>query len=179
MQSSTKPSLRRRILAVAVIFAVGLAFGRYTAPEKVKIEKEIVTVEATEKKVDENLKTNTNRDRNVRKMVVEVTYPDGRKETRTEYTEDSTTNRVAEKTKDSLENTQKTITERTVEETTYRKSDLSISVIAGSQFSTSGGISAGSVCYGGHIQKSLIGPITVGIWGLSNGTAGGSLGLLF
>ncbi len=128
------------------------AAGRYTTPEKIVIQKEIVEVE---KKVEDK-----------RKEIVktEVTHPDGTKEITTKTVVDSTTK------------TDSTKTDKELEERTAASSKVSISALVGAPLSLSGPITP---VYGGHIHRPLLGPISLGLWGLSNATAGVSIGLTF
>lgn len=164
-------------LVVALLMA--FAFGWYTKPEKVRIEKQISTVEEIKKDETKDVKTDTNRDKHTEKVTTEVIKPDGTRETTTRIVEDTSTAKRSDTTSDNREETAKTTSEKNVEtrETGYSK--LNISLLAGAQASLNGGISFGPVVYGGHISRPLIGPITMGIFGLSSGVGGVSVGLLF
>lgn len=171
--------MKRAIIIGLVILAVGFAFGRYSAPEKIKIEKETVIVEKTTKETKENAKTHTGRDKKYRKIIVELVHPDGTKETRTEIVEDTTTNRVTEKRTDSREENDSTTTSKETKTIETGRSKLIVSAMAGPSLSLSSGLSLGPISYGAHIQRNFLGPIMIGAWGLSSGTGGFSLGLMF
>ncbi len=137
-----------------LVFGLLAAFaaGRASSPEKVKIEKEIVEVE---KKVE---------DKHKEIVKVEVVRPDGTKETTTKTVEDTT--KTSDKSKDA----------KTSEERTAASSKLSVNALVGAPFNLSGGLTP---VYGGHIHRALIGPLELGLWGMTNATAGISIGLTF
>lgn len=163
------------VLAAILALGVAFAFGRYTAPEKVKIEKEIVKVEDTRKEETKNVSTDSQRDKRVEKVTTEVVRPDGTRETTTRLVEDTKSTRSRDSATDSREESHTASTEKSSETIEYGRNKLSLSVLAGAPISFSSG--PGSMIYGGHISRNFLGPITIGVWGLSNGTGGFSLGL--
>lgn len=165
----------KSILGAILALGVAFAFGRYTAPEKVKIEKEIVTVESTTKEEKKEVKTDAQRDKRVEKVTTEVVRPDGTKETTTRIVEDSKTTRQTDSGTDSREESRKASTEKSSETIEYGRDKLSLSMLAGAPISFTSGL--GVIVYGGHIHRNFLGPISIGVWGLSNGTGGFSLGL--
>lgn len=150
-------SIKLKILLIAVTLASTFAFGRYSAPTKTVTE--IKTVEV-EKKVDD-----TQKDEHKITQTKEIVKPDGTKETDTTVTDDSTT-----KKKEVLDDTKNSESKVTVE---YVGGNLSVSALVGFT------IPGVAPVYGGHIQGRILGPFTSGIWGLSNGVVGVSIGLVF
>lgn len=150
---------RVKIIIVVVALATSYAAGRWSAPEKVKIVTQTVEVEkkTNDKTVDKDQKV----------TVIVNTKPNGEK-TETTITEN--------KTKDDVKTTDThTTTKSDDKEVTKSQSRLNLSVL--------GGVDARgpqvSPVFGGHVSKEVLGPVSVGLWGLSNGSAGVSLGLTF
>ncbi len=54
------------------------------------------------------------------------------------------------------------------------RSKLNLSALVGVQSSN-----LSSPVFGGHLSKEILGPISVGVWGLSSGAIGASMGLNF
>ncbi len=154
---------KTKIIIVSVALLVAFAFGRYSAPEHVKIETKIVEIE--KKVVD----TDTLRDRHREVVIKEIVKPDGTKEKVTTTVEDSNTSR---KTRTEEETSR---TENRSEEIT-RGSKVTLAALIGSPLRLN---SSFEPIYGGIISKPILGPITVGVWGMSNKTAGFALGLTF
>ncbi len=154
---------KTKIIIVSVALLVAFAFGRYSAPEHVKIETKIVEIE---KKV---IDTDTLRDRHREVVIKEIVKPDGTKEKVTTTVEDSNTSR---KTRTEEETSR---TENRSEEIT-RGSKVTLAALIGSPLRLN---SSFEPIYGGIISKPILGPITVGVWGMSNNTAGFALGLTF
>lgn len=92
--------------------------------------------------------------------VVEKEKPDGTKEKKTIVEED----RDRSKSKTSSE----------TEETLARRDRVSLSALGGFHFN-----GESSPDYGISISKPVLGPITLGIWGLQSGVIGASIGLTF
>lgn len=155
-------STKYKVVLAAIALLGAFAAGRYLAPEKIKIEKQIVEVEKKS--------SNKDAEKNTRKTttVTKTTYPDGRVEERTVVVEEtdrkSSSTTVSEGSK----------TENEVTEVTHSSSRVTISALAGAPTS-----SLQLPVYGVAISKPVLGPITVGAWGLSSGVIGASLGLTF
>lgn len=153
---------KTKIILVIVIVISAYTFGRWSAPEKVRTETKIVEVE---KKTD-NKKTDVNDHKKV--TIVEVDSPDGTKKKTTTITDD----RNSQIDDTSTDDISKTADE--TKEITKSSSKLTISMLASTN------LSAPAVpIYGLMIQKELVGPITVGIFGLQDKSAGMSIGLTF
>lgn len=149
-------SENKKRLAIAAAIVVSFAVGRFTTPEKVKIETKVVTVEVKVKEKDKHKET----------KIVEVTKPDGTKEKTKTIIEDTKTNIVKESSQSAETKTERIgSTQRTT-----------ISGLIGIDFNN---LSRSPVVYGGSVSRPIIGPVTLGAWGLSNLTFGASVGVQF
>lgn len=155
--------LKYKIIALLVSLATAFAFGRYTVPEKIKIEKQIVEVE----KKTETESTDKRLHKKIKKTIVKK--PDGTTESSTTITYDS------DDKKDTKQSDQlaKSVDEK--KEVTKQGSPVTISALAGVNVTSP----SSGIVYGASVTKPILGPVTVGGFGLSNGTAGGSVGLTF
>lgn len=150
---------KQTIIALVVALLTGLAIGRFTLPSKVITKTEI-------KEVDKNTAQVRQKDNSVT-TITEVKKPDGTVTTTTKIDNNIQTNskNTSTDSKDS----------KTDKEVTYNTNRWTIQAVAAFRpFS-------GSVptVYGGSVSYRLLGPITVGGIGLSDGTVGASLGLSF
>lgn len=158
----------KSIILIAVLLALlGFAFGRWSAPEKVKTVTQTVEVE---KHTQQN-QTDTDRDKHREVVTTEVTRPDGTTEKTTKTVEDTSTERKTKST-DSTVITQQTTQTK---ESTGATAKVTISALVGTNVTNI----AGGLVYGGSISKPILGPIAVGLWGLTSGVAGCSVGLSF
>lgn len=144
---------------------VSFASGRWLAPEKVKIEKQIVEVEKKSSTKD------TDSERNKRKetTVTEKIGPDGSKET-TSHTVETTETAKKKSQSDSSESTRAESETKEIERGTAK---VTVSALAGTSFTSP------QIVYGASVSKPILGPITVGVFYLTPGTLGGMLGLTF
>lgn len=158
---------QRKIVLVVVLTIVAFAAGYYFAPEKIKIETKVVEVEKKETTVDKESSKNKHKEI----KTTEVTRPDGTKETTTSVVEDSSAGSVVSSdTKES--STHSTDTTKEVEKSGRH---INLSLLAGATLSSS--LFNTTPVYGGHISTTLLGPISIGVWGLTDKTFGASLGL--
>ncbi len=154
---------KKLIALILVCSGLGYALGRWMTPEKVRVETKTVEVKTDDKHTD------AERDKHRETTVVEVKKPDGTVERTTKTTEDSQTKKTTDdKTTDST-------TAETSKEVTGHSSPVSILALGGVPL----GFPLGSPVYGAAAFRPLIGPITVGLWGLSNATGGVAVGLTF
>lgn len=161
-------SLKSKIIGSIVIIGAAFAFGRYSAPEKIKIETK--TVEVEKKQTDEH--KDVAQKKHLKTITVVKVLPDGTKESKTTVVEDD-----ASRTKDALSQTDDVSKSTdTVKEITKSSSRLTLSALAGAKISFT---ETPTLVYGGAINRDLIGPINIGVFGLSNGIGGFSLGLTF
>lgn len=139
----------------------------YFSPTKVR--RETKTVEVI--KTVEVEKKDTSKDRKRKFVVKEKKGSDGSTEKTTVLTDDISSISKTDIAKDTTDS-KSTESSKTVERATDK---VTISALAGANpFHPTDGLT-----YGGHISKPLLGPITGGLWGLSTGTFGLSVGLTF
>ena len=152
----TRMKLQYKIAIAAISLLAAFAAGRYSVSQP-----SIHTV------VDTNTKTNTDTDTNKHETTVTtvVEQPNGTKTTTTKTTENDTI--------DQTQN-QDTVSEITQTVTAPKKNTLNISALAGLDLSNSM-----KPVYGASVNKNFLGPVTMGVFGLTNGTVGVSLGLSF
>lgn len=169
---TTKTKVILAIVAVNAL-ATAFAFGRYTAPEKIVKEVETKVVEVIKEVKVESGKTDTSRNKRVEKVVTETVYPDGRKVTETRTIETTETERKTEKEVTEGKETERETESKSTETIKYARNAWTLSVLGGVDRNQVG------LIYGAHAQKEILGPINGGLWGLSSGVFGVSLGLQF
>ncbi len=158
--------MSRRYWAVGLALLVSFAAGRWLAPEKIKIEKQIIEVE----KKSSNKDTEAERNKRKETIITEKINSDGSKETTTHIVEETSASKKAGESN----NSESGRAENETKEIERGTAKVTISALAGTTFSTET-----PIVYGGSISKPIFGPITIGAWGLTNKTAGFSLGLTF
>lgn len=144
------------LIGVAVV-ATSFAAGRYTVPEKVRVETKVVEVEKKVKDTEKNKSKKT--------VIVKKEKPDGEKEVTTTITENTNSSSVTATDK-------KTDSDSTSEKT-RAASKLTIAPMIGFNVQT------GQPVWGASVSRDLFGPVNMGLWGLSNGTCGVSIGISF
>lgn len=156
---------KTKIIIAASALIGAFATGRWMAPEKVKIEKQIVEVEkkSSDKDAEKSTKKTT--------TTTKVTRPDGSVEETTTVVEE--TNRKSSKSETSESGKSDT------ETTEITRGSSKVSVLALGGVKLSGDVSNQVPVYGLSVSKPILGPITVGVWGLSNSIIGASIGLTF
>lgn len=173
MQIETK----KLVASMAVLVLVSFASGRYLVPEKIKIEKQIVTVEkkTEDKKIADT--TNIHKDKTYTKTSTTKKNKDGSSVT-------TTTTTVQDKTKsdhDSISSDRDTSVASSsntqTKEVTTSSSKVNFGLMTGPDLSH--GLNMNTIVYGGYFNRPILGPITMGVWGLSNSTYGVSMGLTF
>lgn len=157
-----------KVIIGVVALVVAFAFGRYSAPESVHEVKETTETATKEKNKEKATEKHTH---DASKVTV-ITKPDGTKEVTHEFTHDEDTSRK------SSSNTSETVakTDKEEKDITYKGSKLTLSALAGAKVNFSEPLTP---AYGGMIQKEVLGPISVGAFGFSNGMAGVSVGVSF
>lgn len=159
-------SIKYKIVALVFLTVGSFAIGRWVAPEKIRIETHTVEIE----KKTEETKSDTSVDRHKETTVVEVSHPDGTKEKKTTTVEDSSANRKHDtKTEDDKETDSSSV--KVVE---HSSSKITISALAAIN-----PFSLGPAIYGAHVSKAILGPVTIGFFGFSDGRMGASAGLTF
>lgn len=144
---------------------VSFSFGRWSGPEKIKIEKQIVEVEKKSTTKD----TEAERNKHKETTVTEVTKPDGTKETTTHTVEETSTDKKTGES-DSVESSRASSETKEIEKSSGK---TTLSVMAGTN------ISNPKVVYGAAAYHPILGPIGVGIWAFTDTTFGGSIGISF
>ena len=138
-----------KVLLAILLIIVSFATGRYTVP--VRVETKTITVEVEHKKEDTK----------VDKVTTIVVKPDGTKTTViTDKTETKTTDDTNSKTE----------TSKLVKN---NSGNTNISVLAGLDALNP------KFVYGLSATRTIIGPVSIGVWGLNNLTFGASVGLQF
>ena len=167
---------KAKVITFIVYSAVLFASGRFLAPTKEEIKKEVVKTDTSSSNTTDNKSSDHSKDVKTKKRTKTIVRPDGTKETVVTEVKDYSS-RQREDSKNAVVTTN-TSTEATKESKLIERASgkTSLSVLAGvNVFAPTTGV----IIYGGHIQTQLIGPFTIGIWGLSNGPLGASAGILF
>lgn len=141
---------KTKIILASVSLLTAFAFGRWSAPEYVKTDKETTENSDTTKKK--------------KKTTTEKENPDGSKEKT--VTEEEETSKSKSKT------------DAESEEVRAGSSKVTISVLAGTSVFDDSSIGS-NIRYGVSISRPILGPITVGAFYLTPGIVGASIGLTF
>lgn len=169
-------NLERKHYIIGILLLAGaFALGRYMTPEKIKIETKTVYQEKTDKSKEEELNKNVNKDKNTVTTKTELTKPDGTKIVKTVTKEAETTSKTTNKTTLTKEQSEKMLTEETEELVEMGRNRVTISALGGVDFKNL----TDKPVLGCHVSKPILGPITIGAWGLSSAVGGMSLGLQF
>lgn len=156
-------STKLKVVFVGLSLLTTYAIGRWAAPEKVVVKKEIVEVE---KKTDSS-SSEANKQKDTETHIIE--HPDGTKETVI------TTHENWEKNHSDNSSSISSSSEKDSKEVTNSRSKVTISAMGGVNLDSL----IGPPILGVSATKPILGPITVGLWGLSNKTLGASVGLTF
>lgn len=158
---------KNKVIIGSAALLVSFAVGRFSTPEHIKIQKEIVTVEKEVTKTVADDKKHTYKET----TTVQSSKPDGETQTTTKVVEDTKiddSTAVAstdDKSSDSKES----------KEVTKGSSPVTISALAGVNVtSPTSGIS-----YGISVYKPVLGPIGLGVFVFNTGLAGASVGISF
>lgn len=144
-----------KVAAGLVVVVGSFAAGRYSNQKP-----EVHTVINTEAET----KKDSNKDTQTHQVSVSVKAPDGTIKTTT--TTDTSTIAKTDTITDSTTHMVQTIIPP-------KNDTLNISVLAGIDFSRQVPI------YGASLTKQVLGPLTIGVFGLTNGIMGGSIGVQF
>lgn len=146
-------SQKLQYLVATILVVLSFCFGHYTAQSS-------KSSQTTDKIVD--TVTHEALDTHTKTTITEVKEPTGEIKTITQV----------DTVQSAKETDIKAETDRTV--TTYqKKSAVNISLIGG--YDTARGLPT----YGASFSKEFVGPITIGLWGLTNGTVGVTIGVNF
>lgn len=157
--------VKAKIFLSVVALLTAYGFGRWSAPEKVKTE--IKTIEVV--KVVKVKDTSSRKEIHKKTVVTEKVYPDGTKETTTTITEDTEATKTGSETGTSETETESS----TVKESTKSSQKVTVSGLYGVSFT------GGTPAVGVSLTKPFFGPITPGVFYLTPGVLGVSLGLTF
>lgn len=158
---------KTKIIVCTASLATAFAVGRFTTPSKVITETKIVEVE---KKVEVVKETKAKDKKKTTKTVIKIS-PSGEKT----ITKEQVSETKSQTDKGSVSSTDSSKSSDESKKTTNNNSSLNISVLAGKRL----GDPLEPIAFGGHVTKNVIGPVTIGIFGLSNMTFGASVGLQF
>lgn len=167
-------SLAKKVLLALALVAGGAAIGRYTLPTKVvtRVEEKVVEKEVVRTKDTSTKDTQKNREL----VVTETILPDGTRKIEKHYInrdvvkEDTT--RINNTTTDrSTEKKSETIT-------TNEKNNWNVSALV-SMSHRDDDLLKGSPSYGLAVQRRILGPFSIGAFGLTNQTYGASVGVSF
>lgn len=158
----------------AIILLVGVATGHYTVP---LLEQTTKTQQLVEVKKDQvNTNTKNDKDSHTKTVITEVQFPDGKKEKKTEITQDVEKHNDSNTVTKSNDSTKLTEVDTKV---VKRELGLNLSFMVGSDFSYGLAQAPIHMCYGGQINKEILGPITLGAWADSCRQGGLQVGLQF
>jgi len=168
-------STRNKVIIAVSAMAVSFASGRYLTPVKVKTETKVVTVE---KVVADTTKHDTTKTHKTT-TTVEKDQPNGEKDTTTTVVEDTGVNDIDSTKTTTTYNT----SSDTLKQVTKDSGKTSVALLVGAQVNpnmlSTPSLTTSPFVFGAHVQRSIIGPVTIGVWGLSNLTFGASVGILF
>jgi hypothetical protein len=168
-------STKYKVIIVVSALAVSFASGRYLTPVKIKTETKIVEVE----KKTQDTKESNNKHTHKTTVVTETDKPNGEKDKVTTVTEDT----GVVDTKDNKTAIDDKVNSDTTKEEKKEGGKTSVALMAGAQVNpnmlSTPSLTTSPFVFGAHVQRSIIGPVTIGVWGLSNLTFGASVGILF
>lgn len=184
-------STKYKVLLVVLGFALSFAAGRYATPDKIKIKtvKEVETVVKTVTKVEVKWKTRVvEKEATNKKTTTTITeYPDGRKVTETVVVDLSVKETVSDKdassNKDSVVDSSTVSKEENTKTVTRNRPSWSVTAYGLMDVrdfrGSSGNFLGGPVVVGATLQRRILGPIHIGIFGASDMTFGLGVGLEF
>jgi hypothetical protein len=154
-------------LIVLALMAASFAGGYYLTPTKTVIKT--VTVEVEKKTSDKTQDTEKNKHKKV--IITETTYPDGRKEKVTVIDYDF--KEVTHSDQHDTSDTSKTTSDS--KEVSRAGPKWHIAGLGGLDIHSS----LVTPVYGAAVSRDILGPISVGAFGLTNGVGGVSIGISF
>lgn len=155
---STKTKI---IIAVAILAATFIA-GRYSRPAK--IVTQVKTVEVEKKTDTSNQTADTHKD----ETITTTENKDGTKTILDHIVEDAGSHTYTTGTDNINQTTESTKT------VTNNSSSIHLAFLAGTTTSN-----IGLMNYGGYASKQVLGPFSLGVWGLSIGAGGLAIGVNF
>lgn len=172
-KSGVNLSVKTIVISSVLLLGIGAAIGRFEGPAKVVTKTETKVVTQTVVKEVEKKSTQTNK--NTVTTVTETTKPDGTK-TKTTVITDKDSIKVVDNTKlDEKSNSSSDTKSSTV--TTYSKNDWNVSAMASVTKPKLSNL--GTIAYGLEVDRRIIGPISAGVFGLTDQSYGVTLGISF
>lgn len=150
-------TLQSKVLLAALALTVAFAFGRYSAPTKPNITQTKAVVATTQMVADKDTHKQT--------QIIVVRQPSGAETTTTTIKEDTVS--VVDTNKQ-VESQTKTIVTQPV------RSTVNISAMFGVDVRH-----PNAMIYGAQVSKQLLGPVQIGVYGMSNSVVGFTIGLNF
>lgn len=158
------------------LLVLGIALGRYTLPARVETKTVTQTVVQTVTKTVEVDKSEEHRDKELQETIVKK--PDGTVITTKTWIDKTVVSREDDKGNDSTTNSSTNTTTDTV--TVYDTNQYSLQLMIGKNFGNADSFIPGSeFVYGAQLNKKFIGPVSMGVFGLTDKTFGVSVGLVF
>lgn len=133
-----------------VLLLMGLSYGFGRYMQPAKVETKIVTVQVEKTTVKDKTTTTTTKKPDGTVIVVENKDVETKTEEKTNTNSDTVT--------------------------LAKKQNLHVSALFGIDLDNGLGR---DIVYGAHISKDIIGPVSIGLWGMSNRSGGASLGISF
>lgn len=161
-------STKTKVIIVIVYTAVAVASGRYLTPEKVKIETKVVEADKKTDTID-----NSKNKHQIKKTTVTVNKKPTGEET---IVTNTTVETVVDDKKTQVVIDQSSKKSDDKETKTAAADKITISALAGANLSS---LATSPFVYGLSITRPILGPVTLGLWGLSNASCGVSVGLTF
>jgi hypothetical protein len=166
---------RNKIIAAILLLLTSFAFGRYSAPEKVKIEKQVVTTESDKKDTDKKTQTDLDRNKHVETTTLEKKLPDGTTVKETKTVEDTSTQKKRDQQVLMDEQSTDTHSEKESKLVESGRNKLNLSLLVGAQVTKL----SEPLVYGVSASRPFLGPVTLGLWGTTQKVGGVSVGLQF
>jgi archaellum component FlaD/FlaE len=150
---------KNTVILTGTCTLLAFAAGWYATPTKTVTVTKTVEVE----KKTETSKTDQDKKEHKDVTIVEVTKPDGSKEKRTEVRDSTETSTQTNKS----DTDQRSTTTEQTKEVTAGGSTLTLSLLGGVYVT-----SPEETVYGGAVTHKFIGPLSLGVFGMSNKTGG-------
>lgn len=144
-------SLKTKIIGSGILLLAVFAGGRYSAPERIKIEKEEIIVKVT----DTSTKTDVKKDQVVKTNTKVTTLKDG---TKIEETN------VVQETKENSNTVREELVKESVKTTETKVVDSGARVKIDALFGLMPQHMTDGFIYGAHVSKQLFGPFSLGVW---------------
>lgn len=162
---------QKLIVAGVLLFLLGAGTSYYLAPTKTVTETKVVTKTVVEWKEKETKKEN----KNLETIVIETRYPDGTVKTETRTIDKGVIS--IDIAKEGSKNTESTTTSKT--STQRGGPQWRLSGLAALDGNSNKYALQDRLVYGAGIERQIIGPVSAGVFGLTNSTYGVSVSISF